>query len=177
VEGPKSIQTSSTTTSSSSSHSSTTTTNTKTTSTYTTFVLIPPEGYSGNEAGLPQPPLPLHILPAGQMHTDTSTPSTIRICLTPEGDSTAVTTSAATLAPPVANDGGRYALYDQMRSMRLPEGAVRQKMALDGLPDEEIARYFGEVANADSWPGSPTQTEIPRPLTSSSGKLSRSSYS
>ena len=41
---------------------------------------------------------------------------------------------------PTSNDP-RYAKFDKMRSM-LPEGAVRQKMMLEGFTDVEIDHYF-----------------------------------
>jgi hypothetical protein len=36
--------------------------------------------------------------------------------------------------------------YEKMRSMRLPDGAIRQKMNSDGMSGADIASFFGESA-------------------------------
>ena len=38
--------------------------------------------------------------------------------------------------------------FGKMQQMRLPEGAIRQKMASNGLSDEDIAIFFGEAPAA-----------------------------
>ena len=43
----------------------------------------------------------------------------------------------------------RLKTYDTMRKM-LPEGAVRQKMKMDGIPDADIDAYFGAGSNVSA---------------------------
>jgi hypothetical protein len=38
----------------------------------------------------------------------------------------------------------KFAKYVKMQHMHLPEGAIRQKMATEGLPEEDIAAFWGE---------------------------------
>ena len=47
----------------------------------------------------------------------------------------------------VAADSGVYSTYDKMRSMKVPDGAVLQKMSRDGLTESEINAYFGGIGN------------------------------
>eukprot|EP01034_Spumella_vulgaris_P021864 gene21864-27939_t len=58
---------------------------------------------------------------------------------------TAVSSAPSASAAPVVDE--KYAKYDKMRKM-LPDGAVRQKMAQDKLPQEEIDAYFGSAVAA-----------------------------
>ena len=45
----------------------------------------------------------------------------------------------------------KYAAYNKMRAMRIPDGAVRQKMVTDGISVKEINAYFNDdVAKNDS---------------------------
>ncbi|RYH10495.1 hypothetical protein EON65_39375, partial [archaeon] len=55
---------------------------------------------------------------------------------------TLASTPAPTTSAPAASTE-RYAKYDKMRKM-LPEGAVRQKMMVDGFSETEIEAYFNE---------------------------------
>ena len=51
------------------------------------------------------------------------------------------------MTPPQSPKGldtssSKYAAYDKMRAMRIPDGAVRQKMVTDGISHREIDAYF-----------------------------------
>jgi Subunit CCDC53 of WASH complex len=56
------------------------------------------------------------------------------------------------MAPPLQSDMGGvsvYATYNKMMSMRVPEGAVRQKMVTDGFSQSDIEEYFAAVRRGD----------------------------
>ncbi len=44
----------------------------------------------------------------------------------------------------------KFAKYDKMRKTGLPDGAIRQKMMMDGISDNEISIYLGEGMNGMS---------------------------
>lgn len=59
----------------------------------------------------------------------------------------AAAAAAAPPAPPVAAPvDERFAKYDKMRKM-LPEGAVRQKMMVEGIPEADIDAFFNGTLN------------------------------
>jgi hypothetical protein len=62
--------------------------------------------------------------------------------------------SPAPPAPPAVEFGERYAKYTKMKSM-LPEGAVRQKMTVDGFTPTEIDAFFGVAPAAGAAPVAP----------------------
>ena len=67
--------------------------------------------------------------------------------------------------PPVVCGDSRYKKYDTMRKM-LPEGAVRQKMMVDGFEPSEIDSYFacsGSDGTGTSLPAPPSTARPPPP--------------
>jgi hypothetical protein len=56
----------------------------------------------------------------------------------------ASTASAAAASTGLSTHDPRFAPYHKMKKMRLPDGAVRQKMATNGMSDTDIAVFFGE---------------------------------
>lgn len=56
------------------------------------------------------------------------------------------------MTPPCQPDTGGvsvYATYSKMLSMRIPEGAVRQKMITDGFSPSDVEEYFAAVRRGD----------------------------
>jgi chaperonin cofactor prefoldin len=62
--------------------------------------------------------------------------------------------AAAPPAAPAAPLDPRFEKFDKMRKM-LPEGAVRQKMSLEGFTPEEIDKFFSGAATAGGGGGTP----------------------
>jgi len=76
-----------------------------------------------------------------------------RFFSTPLLPSAPAAVATAVVAPPAPSDD-RYNTYEKMRKM-LPEGALRQKMKVDGISDADIDRFFnGSHPSASSVNGS-----------------------
>jgi len=76
-----------------------------------------------------------------------------RFFSTPLLPSAPAAVATAVVAPPAPSDD-RYNTYEKMRKM-LPEGALRQKMKVDGFSDADIDRFFnGSHPSASSVNGS-----------------------
>jgi exonuclease VII large subunit len=78
---------------------------------------------------------------------------------TPSSEGSSVTPSSVSAVMPAAlAENSKLKTYDTMRKM-LPEGAVRQKMKMDGISERDIDAYFGATINSATAPTNNRQEE------------------
>ena len=110
---------------------------------------------------LPQLPAPSFQTEAFASPSDhpSSQPPIVPSFSPPEtvSSSVAFISAAVAVAPPPPPqtassvvENVKFATYDKMKKMNLPEGAIRQKMSSDGLSSADVDAFFSGVASSSS---------------------------
>eukprot|EP01040_Poterioochromonas_malhamensis_P000881 gene881-934_t len=83
----------------------------------------------------------------------------------PKAPTPTIPPPASIASSPIETEGSRFAKYEKMKSI-LPEGAVRQKMNLEGFTPDEIEAFFGGTTTSSTNqppPPRPPSAPSPRP--------------